>query len=251
MHNTWVADQTGKGKDVSESSGDRRPEPTRTGAPRLCALAILFAASALTLACHGRQADRHEARAAVPAGDAPARGPAAAWVTIVEFTDFECPFCADEERILDQVLAAYPQDVRLVFKNFPLPGHKDALPAALAAECARVQGKFWQMHDLLFDRQGSLKDEALREDATQVGLDLAAWQPCRSGKDTAMRVEADQQLGMQLGVNGTPAFFINGVGLEGALPFDKFQEVIDAEIRQAKTSGIPVADYYDRSVTKK
>jgi protein-disulfide isomerase len=185
----------------------------------------------------------------VAVGDAPVRGPADAWVTIVEFADFQCPFCGRVQPTLAQLLAQYPADVRLVFKHFPLKSiHPRALPAAVAAECARVQGKFWEMHDLIYAGQSDLSAAALESEASQIGLDMTAWGNCLSDSAPAARVDADEALGVQLGVQGTPTFAINGAPLEGAQPLATFQQRVEAARAAAVASGIPRAQYYDRAV---
>ncbi len=108
---------------------------------------LVASAVALCLACGGSAPAPTAARVRVPVGDSPQRGPGDAWVTIVEFADFECPYCRVEEPVLQAITAAYGSDVRVVFKHFPLGFHPDAWPAAIAAECARAQGRFWEMHD--------------------------------------------------------------------------------------------------------
>jgi len=128
------------------------------------------AASGIPPASYYQQAvlDANAGDMPVPVGDAPVRGPADAWVTLVEFGDFECPYCRNAEPAIEAVLAAHPDDVRLVYKEFPLPQHDQAMPAALAADCADQQGQFWEMHDLL--EKGSLDDGALVGYANQLGL---------------------------------------------------------------------------------
>ena len=186
--------------------------------------------------------------AKVPVGDSPQRGPSDAWVTVVEFADFECPFCRSEEPVLKDVQAVYGVDLRLVFKDFPLTGvHPHAQAAAVAAECAGEQGKFWDMHDLLFTT--ALDDATLLADAGQVaGLDVVAWQACIGTPAPASRVAADVALGTSLGVDGTPTFFVNGVAVVGAVPEGDLRAVIDQARATAVASGIPRAEYYDRAV---
>src|SRR6266545_4761555 len=111
----------------------------------------------------------------VPVADSPQRGPSDAWVTVVEFADFECPFCRSEEAVVADIESIYGRDLRLVFKHFPLTSiHPHAQAAAIAASCAGDQEKFWEMHDLLF--KGAIDDAALLSDAGRVGLDVTAWQ---------------------------------------------------------------------------
>ncbi len=187
----------------------------------------------------------------VPVADTPTKGPADAWVTIVEFSDFECPYCGKAAPTVAQVLAAYPLDVRLSYRYFPLAMHPHAMPAAVAAECARAQGKFWEMHDQLFAHQEHLEATDLPNYATAIGLDLAAWEACRLTPAPVARVLADQALGLQMGVKGTPTFVFNGEPLVGALPYTMFTEAVDGARTLAAASGIARAEYYEKVVLGK
>ena len=169
----------------------------------------------------------------VPLGDSPARGGAAPRVTLVVFSEFQCPFCARVTPTLEQVMKTYGDDVRLVFKHRPLPFHDRAAPAALAAEAAREQGKFWEMHDKLFANQRALGAGELESYAEALGLDLPRWRAAMAGPGARARVDADAALADQLAVNGTPSFFVNGRPLVGAQPFPKFKALIDEELKRA------------------
>lgn len=161
----------------------------------------------------------------------PATGKADAPVTIVEFSDFQCPFCSRAESTLQQIRTIYGDKVRVVYRNFPLPFHEHARKAAEAAACAADQGKFWEMHDRLFANQKSLGVEDLKAHARAIqGIDGAAFDACLDGGTKAALVEADIAAGKALGVSGTPAFFINGIELSGAQPLDAFKEIIDQEL---------------------
>jgi protein-disulfide isomerase len=213
----------------------------------------LLAAALLVLACGGEAAAPAGPTTIMraPIGASPQRGPADAWVTIVEFADFQCPFCRDAAPTVQQVLDAYPSDVRLVFKHLPLTGlHARAMPAALAADCAGQQGQFWGMHDLLFAAQDAsgLDDAHLTSYATQLGLNVATWQGCLESADAAARVNADVTLATQLGVSGTPTFAVNGTPLVGAQPFSAFQDAVGSALAAARASGIPRDRYYDVAV---
>jgi protein-disulfide isomerase len=165
-----------------------------------------------------------------------ARGRADAPVTIVEFSDFQCPYCKTVVATLNQLLAQYPDRVRWVFRDFPIPGlHPQAQRAHEAARCAGDQGKFWPYHDLLFERAPNVAPAALREYAATVGLDAAAFDRClESGKHRA-GVSADMELGAQLGVTGTPTFFVNGAPLVGNQSLAEFQKAVERELaRTAK-----------------
>jgi len=185
--------------------------------------------------------------ARAPVDRAEVRGPADAYVTVVEFGDFECPFCRSAESVVREVLAAYPDDVRLAWRQFPLASiHPSARPAAVASECARAQGRFWEMHDLLVT--GALGEVGLEAAAQASGLDAGAWQVCRGDPTTAGKVDADLALGRASGVAGTPAFAVNGDVYLGAPDLATFRGWVDAALARARASGIPAAEYYDRAV---
>lgn len=160
----------------------------------------------------------------------PSRGNAQAKVTIVEFSDFECPFCSKAEESVTQVMDKYGDKVRLVFRHFPLSFHPHAPKAAEAAACAEDQGKFWEMHKILFANQQHLEVAELKEYATQAGLDASKFGECLDTSKNKAKVDTDQKAGAEAGVTGTPAFFINGKLVSGAQPFSEFQKVIDAEL---------------------
>ncbi len=165
----------------------------------------------------------------IPAG-APATGPAGAPVTIVEFTDYQCPYCHRAQGTIDQVLQRYSGKVRIVHLDFPLDGHPQAVPAARAARCAGEQGKFWEYHRGLMTEQGTLEDSDLKARASKLGLDAAAFASCLSSGRHDDAIQASFAQGEQLGVTGTPAYFVNGRLISGARPFESFAEVIDAEL---------------------
>ncbi len=220
------------------------PAPVRSSAPSL-ALALLLAA------CGSEPGPAPLMR--VPLGTSPQRGPPDAWVTIVEFSDFQCPYCGMAEPTVEQVLALYPTDARLVYKHFPLPQHANARPAANAAECARAQGPgdgyFWPMHDVLVANQAALDAASLAADAGRIaGLDAGAWQACFDAREWDSRVQADLDLGVSVGVSGTPTFALNGQPLVGAVPLEVFKAQVEAARAAAIASGIPRALYYDRAV---
>ncbi|MBF0340997.1 MAG: DsbA family protein [Magnetococcales bacterium] len=160
------------------------------------------------------------------------KGDAKAPVTIIEFSDFECPYCRRAQVTLKKVQEVYGDKIRMVFRHYPLPFHAKAPKASEAAQCAADQGKFWPMHDLLFDDKTNLDPPELKKAAKTVGLDQAAFDKClESGKHGA-RITADLTDGKKLGVTGTPTFFINGVRVVGAQPFEKFKSVIDEELKE-------------------
>lgn len=164
----------------------------------------------------------------------PAKGPATAKVTIVEFSDFQCPYCSRGKAVLDQVVKKYGDKVRVVFRDFPLNFHDKAQKAAEAGQCANDQGKFWALHDWMFDNQQTLDVETLKSAARNLGIDSAKFDQCLSSGQHAEDVRKSLADGQKVGVSGTPAFFINGVMMSGALPFEKFQAEIDQALEAAK-----------------
>jgi protein-disulfide isomerase len=169
----------------------------------------------------------------VSAGEAPFKGPQDAPITIVEFSDFQCPFCKQVVSVLSQVLEQYPGRVKLAFRDFPIPTiHPHAQKAAEAAHCAEEQGKFWEYHDLLFAKQDELPTENFVDYARSLGLEAAAFQTCLESHRQRDRVEHNHADGMKAGVSGTPAFFINGRLLSGAQPLEAFKTMIDEELER-------------------
>jgi protein-disulfide isomerase len=166
-------------------------------------------------------------------GDGPSRGSATAPVTIVEFSDFECPFCGHAVETLQQVEKKYGDNVRIVFRDYPLASHRTAKRAAEAAHCADELGKFWEMHDRLFSKGGPLTDADLYRFATQAGIDRNKFDQClTSGKyKEAWKVSQDE--GNRVGVTSTPSFFINGRMIVGAAGYDLFARIIDDELANA------------------
>lgn len=180
----------------------------------------------------------------------PTKGPADALVTIVEFSDFECPFCSRVGPTLARIEQEYRGKVRIVWRNAPLPFHQSAKPAAEAAMEAMAQGgsaKFWQMHDLLFQNQRALARPDLERYAQQIGLDMGRFRTALDQHTHLRSIEADLQLAQQVGANGTPNFFINGHQLVGAQPYEAFKTQIDTEIANAERmvrEGTPKARLY-------
>jgi protein-disulfide isomerase len=171
-------------------------------------------------------------RIPVSADDDPFIGPADAPITIVQFAEFQCPYCGKARESIDRVLANYDGKVKFVFRDFPLGFHDKAIPAAIAANCAEKQGKYWEVHDAFMKDQTALAEADLQRVAKAAKLDLGAWEECR--KDPAMEAEIkkDEADGQAVGVTGTPAFFINGVFINGAQPYPKFKAIIDAELKR-------------------
>jgi len=173
-------------------------------------------------------------RHALAAASSPSKGPANAPVEIVEFSDFQCPYCLAANPTLNRVLETYGDRVRFVYRNYPLPNHPNARPAAEAAQCANSQGRFWPYHDRLFADPSKLSDADLKRTAAELGLDTARFNACVDSHQFKGVVDADVQAGQDAGITGTPAFFINGRELTGAQPFEQFQRIIDEELQHTK-----------------
>jgi protein-disulfide isomerase len=169
-------------------------------------------------------------RVVVNSSGHPALGAKDAPVTIVEFTDFQCPFCKRTEDTLKQLRAKYGDKIRLVHMDFPLPFHSHALDAAKAARCANEQGKFWQYRDALFADQSKLAPADLKATAKTLGLNTGQFGACFDKAKYDSQIKSDQAAGEKVGVDGTPAFFIDGRPITGAQPIAKFEELIDDEL---------------------
>jgi len=156
------------------------------------------------------------------------RGDFNAPITLVEFSDFECPFCARHFPTLNKILSEYKGRVRLVYKHFPLPFHPNAQKAAEASECAAEQGKFWEYHDKIFENQSSgLSLDKFKQWAKDLRLNISKFNNCLDSGKYAQKVQADYQEGNQKGVDGTPATFVNGQLISGALPYEALKQIID------------------------
>jgi protein-disulfide isomerase len=167
-------------------------------------------------------------------GNAPFAGGKDAKVTIVEFSDFQCPFCAKGADILKEIKKRYGDKVKVAFKNFPLPFHNHAEQAAVAGLCANEQGsdKFWKMHDEMFVNQDALDAEGLKKTAKKIGLKADSFEKCLSENKHLAQVKADMEEGRKVKVKSTPTFFVNGKLINGAQPFEVFSELIDEELLQ-------------------
>ena len=171
---------------------------------------------------------------AVNTKGSPAKGGGAnAAVTLVEFSDFQCPFCSRVTGTLDQIEEAYGDKVRIVFKHLPLRMHSRAPMAHAASEAANSQGKFWEMHDLIFENQRDLSEAAYLRYAGQIGMDVDQFKKDMVSASVKARVDADAAEAAKLGVTGTPGFFVNGYFLSGAKPFSEFKRVIDEQIAKS------------------
>jgi protein-disulfide isomerase len=171
------------------------------------------------------------------AGPVPAFGPENARVQIVEFSDFQCPFCSRAASAVHQLKQKYEKDVRFVFRQFPLQMHPDARPAAIASLEADAQGKFWAFHDKLFENQSQLDRASLEKHAQAVGLDMAKFKKALDDSTHAAAVDRDLKLGEEVKVNGTPTIFLNGKRVQNATDFAAMSAEIDAELKKAASPG--------------
>jgi protein-disulfide isomerase len=165
---------------------------------------------------------------------APVRGDPEAKVAVVEFSDFQCPFCKDSVQTLAQIREAYGDRVRIVFKHLPLPIHPKAPAAHAAAEAAHQQGKFWEMHDKIFANQAEMSPEKYREYAQELGLDMKRYDHDVADAATKQRIDADVAEAVKLGLDGTPAFFVNGRYRRGAVKFEEIKALLDEDLGKAK-----------------
>ncbi len=178
-------------------------------------------------------------------------GPAEALVTMVIFSEYECPFCTKVEPTIAKLMTDYAGKIRRVFKHSPLPFHKNARGAAVAAMCAQDQGKFWEYGSKLFENQKALGAEELVVYATQLGLDVAKFNECVASGKHAARVDADLELASKVGARGTPNVFINGRNVRGAKPFEEFKEIVDEELKKAEAlvaKGIAPNAVYEETI---
>jgi protein-disulfide isomerase len=171
-----------------------------------------------------------ETQAKIAAAGAPSFGPETAKVTIVEFSDFQCPYCTRAAGVVHQIKEKYGDKVRFVFRQFPLPFHGDARLAAQAALAAHQQGKFWEFHDLLFANQKALARPALMDYAKQVNLNVPQLEKALDDASLKAQVDADVKLGEEINVNGTPTIFINGKRVPNPTEFEPVAKLIDAAL---------------------
>ena len=183
------------------------------------------------------------------AAEGPSLGPVDAPVTIVEFSDFQCPYCGRVASTVMQIHERYPQQVRIVYRNLPLENiHPNARPTAEAAACANAQGRFWEFHDQAFANQRALSAPDLQRYAKEAGLDVAAFDQCVKERKFQALVEFDLKAATEAAAAagkrglGTPAFFVNGILLSGAKPADEFYRLIDAELARAGVAPAAAAE---------
>jgi protein-disulfide isomerase len=186
-------------------------------------------------------------RANVDVKDSPSKGDDTAKVVIVEYSDFQCPFCKKfYDQTLSQIQSTYVDTgkVKFVYKHYPLSFHSEAEPASLASECANEQGKFWEYHDLIFDNQGQLSSSIYSTWAEQLGLDVDQFNECFESKKYLDKVQKEFSEGQSKGITGTPGFLINGRLVSGAQPFSSFEQIIEEELgnRETTTTGSTAAN---------
>ena len=228
----------------------------------LLACALAFASGVLAKGALVRAAEEAPAAAVdrsfdpfavyrVPVEGSPSMGPEDALVTIVEFIDYQCPFCLRALETVRQIREVYGDDVRVVVKNYPLPLHEQATAAAEASIAAHLQGRFEEMHELLLENQKTLEREALERLASGLGLDLETFRASLRERSYRWLVEADKELAETLGATATPSFFVNGRYLRGAQPFSAFRALIDEELLKAHeriATGTPTTELYSEII---
>jgi len=170
-------------------------------------------------------------RYTIPTDGFPSIGPANASITIVEFSDFQCPFCRQwQQNTYQPLMAAYPGKIRLVYRDFPLTSiHPNAFPAAEAAQCANEQNAFWPYHDKLFSSE-NLSDDTYKQYAQELNLDMTKFNTCITNHTYDKYIQDNSDFATKTGVDSTPTFFINGLALIGAQPIDAFKQIIDKEL---------------------
>ena len=177
---------------------------------------------------------KKEKRGAIDLADVPCMGNEKAPVTMVEFSDFECPFCGAARPMLESFVEAHKDKVRLCYKNFPLQSHQHSLAAAQAAEYARSQGKFWEFHDLLFENQLAMSMEEMKAHAKKVGIDPAAMEKAVTSETFLPKVNASKEEGKKLGIDSTPSLFINGRPLVLPIAAGSLKHAVDDELEYLK-----------------
>jgi protein-disulfide isomerase len=195
--------------------------------PQAAAISTGVAATVTARESQAQQVVRYE----VPIDGDPVLGPDDAPITLIEFSDYECPYCKRwHDETFDRLLEAFPGQIRFVYRDFPLTSiHPNAAPAAEAANCAHEQERFWDFHRKLFSTS-ALNSKAYLDYASELGLDMATFEECVSSRRYQDEVMADLEWAVNLGISSTPTFFVNGIALVGAQPFDVFSEVISKEL---------------------
>jgi protein-disulfide isomerase len=180
----------------------------------------------------GAAADANPVRRVTVSTDGqPSIGPANAPVTLVEFSDYQCPYCQVwDQQVYQQLMTSYPNKIRFVYRDLPLPMHPEAVPAAEAADCAGEQGAYWKYHDALFNQQYGLSRTAYEHYAADLELDNKAFATCLDSQRYLTKIQGNASDAASVGLDSTPSFVVNGRVLIGALPFSDFKAVIDEEL---------------------
>lgn len=160
------------------------------------------------------------------------KGPENAPITLVEFADFQCPYCYQALPKIEEILEAYKGKVKFVYKHFPLPFHNQAMNAAIAAECSGKQGKYWEMHDAIFEKYASLSDDLYPKLAQNLKLDATQFASCLKDSEVKNKVQKELSYGSEIGVAGTPSFYVNGVQMSGGLSLAEFKSLAEAELKK-------------------
>jgi len=224
-------------KDIGEKSDTCKmvETQTKTFPPDRCAMMIEHYADVLADLKRmeaANQALGAPLQATLAKGDAPSFGPADAKVTMVEFSDFQCPYCSKAAEVTRKIKDKYSSKVRFVFRQYPLSFHDKAHVAAEAGMAANAQGKFWQMHDLMFANQSALDRESLDKYAKQAGLNVATFKKALDTKQYVAAVDADIKLGGEASVNGTPSLFLNGSRIQDPTNFDALSAAIETALKK-------------------
>jgi len=208
-----------------------RSEPARESASPIAAESVANQGQG-QVAPAGAEPTPELRRYDVPEDDDPVLGPAEAPITIIEFSDYECPYCQKWHlEVWPALQAEYGDQIRLVYRDFPLTSiHSNATPAAAAANCAREQDMYWEYNELLFDMKFNLGKSTYTRYAEELGLDIDAFTECLDSGRHVDEVEADYQYAVNLGIRSTPTFFVNGIPVVGAQPFESFKNLIDQEL---------------------
>ena len=215
-HELWVGlineqlSPCGEPISVARCSSERHACSACMSAARYLTRLVMEGYDRATIELHYAGRFSKGAKTEISTDGAPVRGAPMAPVTIVEFSDFQCPYCGAAHAELGRLLGEFEGQVKLVFKHFPLGGHERAMPAARAAQAAAAQGKFWEMHDLLFEHQSALEDADLERYARELGLDIDRFKSDMSAPTTQERIDSDRSEGERLMVRGTPTMYVDG-----------------------------------------
>ncbi len=213
-------------------------------APVSVSFVVVAVAAATLSGCGDGDSFQRPPACAVPVADSPVAGPADALVTIVEFADLECFYCGKAQPTLSALDKEYEGELRWVFKHLPLGMHPHSFDAAIAAECAGAQDRFWEMTRAVFENQASLSNAVFVELAESLQLDMNAWEECFDTRAPEARIVDDVNLAIEYGVSATPTFFVNGLPILGAAPISTFRRAVDVALADGRDSGMDGEAYY-------